>query len=82
LKTRPGRIRIEIAIVSDFITFASSLLPSTARVVSFRGTEGISRLYRFDVFVTAPAEDIDFDLSEVIGTKARLVLGAAVEPLP
>ena len=68
--------------MSDFITFSSSLLPRTARVVGFRGTEAISRLYRFDVFIWAPADNLDFELSNVVGTKARLALGSGAGILP
>jgi len=61
--------------MSDLWTFASSMLPSTTRVVGFRGFEAISRPYRFEVFVVAPSEGIDFELSEAVGTKARLMIG-------
>jgi type VI secretion system secreted protein VgrG len=51
-------------------------------VVGFHGREATSRLYRFDVFLIAPADDLDFELSDVVGTKARLALGAGAGILP
>src|SRR4051812_648366 len=66
--------------MSDLLTFSSSMLPGTTRVVGFRGSEAISRLYRFEVFVHAPSEGIDFDLADAVGTKARLMIGDAKGP--
>jgi type VI secretion system secreted protein VgrG len=62
------------------ITFSSSSFPHTTRVVGFRGTEAISRLYRFDAFVSAPSDEVDFDLSDAVGSKARLTIDDGVHP--
>ncbi|MBI5894842.1 MAG: type VI secretion system tip protein VgrG [Desulfobacterales bacterium] len=43
------------------------------RVLSFSGTEGISQLFRYDLFVTAETSDID--LSRIIGLPATLAIG-------
>ena len=43
------------------------------RVLSFSGTEGLSQLFRFDLFVTAETSDID--LAKLIGLPATLSIG-------
>lgn len=43
------------------------------RVLSFSGTEGISQLFRFDLFVTT--EDSNIDLQQIVGKPAVLSIG-------
>ena len=42
--------------MSDLITISSSVLPYSARVVGFRGTEAMSRPYHFEIFVLLTQE--------------------------
>jgi type VI secretion system secreted protein VgrG len=59
----------------DVFTMTSSSLPEGTRVVGFRGNEGISRPYAFEVFLTiADEESQDFDLADAINAKATLTL--------
>jgi type VI secretion system secreted protein VgrG len=59
----------------DVFTMSSSSLPDGTRVVGFRGNEGISRPYAFEVFLTiADEESQDFDLADTINAKATLTL--------
>ena len=37
--------------MSDLITISSSVVPESARVVGFRGTEAISRPYEMEIFL-------------------------------
>jgi type VI secretion system secreted protein VgrG len=67
----------------DLITISSSVLPDSARVVGFHGTEAISRPYEFEIFLALhnePGEE--FDLADAIGAKARLVIDRASEKIP
>jgi type VI secretion system secreted protein VgrG len=55
------------------LTLESEALPSNARVVAFRGEEGASRLYRFDVHVQLPDDDCAaLELATIVGTRASL----------
>jgi len=56
--------------MSDDFSFASSGLPPNLRVASFRGSEGLSRCYWFDVFLTVAA-DLDIDAMDVMARAAR-----------
>ena len=49
----------------------SSVLPTHASIVAFRGSEGISRPYVFDVYiqVTGP---LDIEVDDAPGAKATL----------
>jgi type VI secretion system secreted protein VgrG len=59
----------------DVFTISSSTLPKGTRVVGFRGSEGISRLYAFEIHLTLGPEDAaTLELSGVTGTRATLVL--------
>jgi type VI secretion system secreted protein VgrG len=59
----------------DVFTIHSPALPNGTRVVGFRGAEGISRLYVFEIHVTLASDEADsFDLATVVGAKAALVL--------
>lgn len=54
-------------------SFVSDALPSdTFAVVRFTGTEGISKLYRFEV--TLISSDLEIDFSKVTNSTARLML--------
>jgi type VI secretion system secreted protein VgrG len=48
----------------------SSALPPDAMLVAFRGTERLSTPYRFEIFATAPAAELD--LGSAVGLRARL----------
>lgn len=66
---------------SDLISIASSVFPDSARVIGFRGTEALSRLYEFEIFVAVNHEEVD--LADAVGAKAKLILdrkGDAVPP--
>lgn len=66
--------------MSDLFKFASSMLPASTRVVGFSGHEAISQPYRFEVFVIAHSDAIDFDLNEAVNTRARLSIDAKKGP--
>ncbi len=68
--------------MSDIITFSSSLVPGTARVIGFRGDEAISRPYRIEVYLSVPADAVEPDLIDAVGTKARLSIGSDAGTLP
>ena len=69
--------------MSDFITIASSVIPSSAKVIAFRGVEAISRPYEIEIFFLLKGDDADeLDLADAIGGKARLVLDRATDTLP
>jgi type VI secretion system secreted protein VgrG len=69
--------------MSDLITIYSSVVPESARVVGFRGTETISRPYEIEIFLQLKQEvGEEFDLSDAIGAKARLVLDRSNDKLP
>jgi type VI secretion system secreted protein VgrG len=64
--------------MSDLITISSSVLPYSARVLGFRGTETISRPYHFEIFIQLRYEiGEEFDLADAIGAKARLIIDPA-----
>jgi type VI secretion system secreted protein VgrG len=61
--------------MSDLITISSSVIPRSARVVGFRGTEAISRPYEIEIFLAVPQElGEEFDLADAIGAKAKLII--------
>src|SRR5262249_29127693 len=66
--------------MSDLFTISSSVLPYSARVVAFRGTETMSRPYHFEIFIQLMGDE--FDLDDAIGAKARLVVDRAEEGIP
>ena len=69
--------------MSDLITISSSVVPESARVVGFRGTETMSRPYEIEIFLALRHEvGEEFDLNDAIGAKARLVLDRANDKLP
>jgi type VI secretion system secreted protein VgrG len=69
--------------MADLITLESSALPENSRVATFRGVEGISRPYEFEVMVLVEeADGEEIDLADGIGGKARLVIDRADDKLP
>jgi type VI secretion system secreted protein VgrG len=59
----------------DVFTMSSSVLPEGTRVVGFRGSEGISRPYVFEIYLTIDSgESHEFDLADAVGAKATLTL--------
>jgi type VI secretion system secreted protein VgrG len=59
----------------DVFTISSPALPKGTRVVGFRGSEGISRLYAFELHLAlAPGEADAFELQGAIGARGTLVL--------
>jgi type VI secretion system secreted protein VgrG len=61
--------------MQDVFTIGSPALPKGTRVVGFRGSEGISRLYAFEIHVElAPGEGDSFELSAAVGAKGTLTL--------
>jgi len=69
--------------MEDLITFSSGMLPSTARVLGFRGVEALSRPYRFEIFLSIPSDgEDDVNFAEVVGAKARLTLDRADDKNP
>jgi type VI secretion system secreted protein VgrG len=59
----------------DVFTISSPALPKATRVVGFRGSEGISRLYAFELHLAlAPGEADAFELPGAVGGKGTLVL--------
>lgn len=69
--------------MSDFITIASSVIPSSAKVIGFRGVEAISRPYEIEIFFQLKGDDVgELDLADAIGAKTRLVLDRALDDMP
>lgn len=69
--------------MSDLITISSSVVPESARVVGFRGTEAISKPYELEIYFTIPlAAGEEFDLNDAIGAKARLLLDRSDDKYP
>ena len=60
----------------DVFTVTSSVLPGGTRVVGFRGSEGISRPYVFEIYLSLESggESHELDLADAIGAKATLTL--------
>ena len=61
--------------MSDAFTIHSSALPAAARLAGFHGSEGMSRLYQFDVLLVM-TDDLghDVDLRAAVGAQATLRL--------
>src|SRR5690242_3394959 len=69
--------------MSDLITISSSVLPYSARVVGFRGTEALSRPYHFEIFLQMKQElGEEFDLADALGARAKLVMDRAQLGVP
>src|SRR4051812_871644 len=61
--------------MQDVFTIKSGSLSKAVRVVGFRGTEGISRLYSFEIFLTLGADESDdFEVADAVGAKGTLTL--------
>jgi type VI secretion system secreted protein VgrG len=60
----------------------SDALPSGTTLVGFKGQEGISILYRFEIFVTVPGADGADDLDEAIGAPLTLTIDRGGDAAP
>ncbi len=61
--------------MNDVFTISSSALPDGSRVVGFRGNEGISRPYVFEIYLTVASEEShELDLRDALSSKATLTL--------
>src|SRR4051812_7820921 len=59
----------------DLFTFHSSALPPSTRVAGFRGSEGVSRLYAFEIFLVLTGHvGSELDMGPAIGARGSLVL--------
>lgn len=59
----------------EIFTVKSTVLPDDTRVVGFRGSEGISRPYIFEVYLSISSEEgQEFDLADAVGARAALTL--------
>ncbi len=57
--------------MADLFALTSDILPASAQVLGFRGTETISAPYRFDIaFSILP--NVDFDMDTAVGERATL----------
>ena len=57
----------------DVFSLHSRVLPSGTRLVAFRGTEAISRLYAFEIFVVMSGDESErFDIEAAIGAQATI----------
>lgn len=57
---------------TDLFALRSDLIPPSARVVAFTGSEAISRAYHFEIFVIVPQADGELDADAVLGKAATL----------
>src|SRR4051812_29487222 len=74
---------IGVGNMNDLITISSSVVPSSTKVVGFRGTETMSRPYEIEIFLSLRQEiGEEFDLGDAIGAKARLVLDRESDKVP
>src|SRR3954471_8603781 len=61
--------------MSDIFTVSSSVLPSTTKVAGFKGSEGLSRPYVFEILLMMTNEEAnDFDMADAISAKATLTM--------
>ena len=61
--------------MKDYLTISGGALPKQARVLGFRGKEGLSKLYAFEIFVSMTSEDsADFDMAAAVAQRATLKL--------
>ncbi|HTJ80171.1 MAG TPA: type VI secretion system tip protein TssI/VgrG [Polyangiaceae bacterium] len=60
--------------MADHFEITSSALPTQAKVAAFRGTEGISRPYVFDIYVTVDGVGEDVDVDDAPGAKVTLTI--------
>lgn len=68
--------------MKDLFSIESSVLPDDTRVVGFRGTEGLSRPYLFEIWLSIPSDAADFDMADAIGARTTLMVdrGDAIHP--
>ena len=69
-----------IADTKQFSFVSGGLPEDTFSVVTFKGTEGISRLYEFDV--TLASDDPDIDLKEILQNPAALTIHGSDQVFP
>jgi type VI secretion system secreted protein VgrG len=69
-----------IADTKQFSFVSGGLPEDTFSVVTFKGTEGISRLYEFDV--TLASDDPDIDLKEILQNPATLTIHGSDQAFP
>src|SRR6185437_3418772 len=67
-----SRLRKGSPPMQDAFQITCGALPHSTRVAGFRGTEGISRLYQFDLYLNVPTEGQDVELEHAVGAKATL----------
>ena len=61
--------------MDDTFHIESSVLPAATRVVAFRGTEAISRLYALEIHLAMTEDGAqDFDMADAVGAKATLTM--------
>jgi type VI secretion system secreted protein VgrG len=68
--------------MQDLFTIQSSVLPDDTRVVGFRGTEGLSRPYLFEIFLSIPSDAADFDMADAIGARTTLLVDRGDATIP
>lgn len=69
--------------MSDLITIQCDVLPTTARVAGFRGSEAISRPYEIEVFLLLQGEESEeWDLDSAIGQKASIIIDRKADAIP
>ncbi|MBM4359038.1 MAG: type VI secretion system tip protein VgrG [Deltaproteobacteria bacterium] len=61
--------------MNPVFTLRSEALPPGTAVVGFRGSEALSRPYRFTVWFTIPSELTEFDMVDFVGARATLEVG-------
>jgi type VI secretion system secreted protein VgrG len=67
----------------DIFTVSSSVLPEGTRVIGFRGSEGISRPYVFEIYLSIESgESHEIDLADAVGAKATLTLARQGDDAP
>ncbi|MFO0555465.1 MAG: type VI secretion system tip protein TssI/VgrG [Polyangiaceae bacterium] len=67
--------------MADHFEITSSVLPSGARVAAFRGSEGISRPYLYEVYVTVDGTGDEVDVDDAPGARATLLTHEPNGPL-
>jgi type VI secretion system secreted protein VgrG len=59
--------------MADVFTLLSDVVPSSAKVLGFRGTEAISMPYRFDIALGL-LPGVDLDMAAAVGSRATLTM--------
>jgi type VI secretion system secreted protein VgrG len=69
--------------MNDIFTVRSSVFPSTTKVAGFRGSEGLSRPYVFEILLMMTNDEAgDFDMEDAIGAKTTLTAHRGGEGAP